>query len=137
MAECCAKKDAVLQSLAERCAGQSEVIGRRAEKSPVLGDPRFHAILKEMGELHDKKQADYGQKGDPFANIRSSSNWGVPPWIGAMVRLNDKIQRLQAFAKNGTLANEGVEDSLIDLANYAVIALVLFRETTTEVGLAG
>lgn len=91
---------------------------------------RFHAILKEMGDLHDRKQADYGQKGDPFANVRSSSNWGVAPWIGAMIRLNDKIQRLQSFAQNGTLANEGVEDSLIDLANYAVIALVLFRETT-------
>ena len=22
------------------------------------GDPRFHALLREMGELHDKKQAD-------------------------------------------------------------------------------
>lgn len=93
-----------------------------------MGDPRFHQILKEMGELHDKKQRDYGSQTDPFANVRGSQNWGVPPWVGAMIRANDKVKRLQAFADKGELANESAEDSLIDLANYAVIALVLMRE---------
>jgi hypothetical protein len=45
-----------------------------------------------------------------------------------MVRLNDKIIRLQNAAKGSALANEGVEDSLIDIACYAVVVLVLFRE---------
>src|SRR5207245_10917894 len=39
---------------------------------------RFHQILKELGELHDKKQADYGRGDDPFANVRASTEWGVP-----------------------------------------------------------
>lgn len=92
------------------------------------GDPRFHALLKQMGALHDKKQEDYGTDHDPFANVRASQEWGVPPWVGALVRLNDKVHRLQQFARKGVLANESAEDSMMDIAVYALIALVLYRE---------
>lgn len=93
------------------------------------GSSHFHAILAELGALHDRKQADYGRSTDPFANIRASAEWGVAPWIGALIRGTDKLRRLQTYAHTGTLANEGVEDSLLDLAVYAVISLVLFRES--------
>jgi hypothetical protein len=93
---------------------------------------RFHEILKELGELHDKKQIDYGHGDDPFANVRSSREWGVSPWIGALIRLNDKVKRLQAFAVKGTLANESVEDSLRDISVYSAIALVLYEQESKE-----
>jgi hypothetical protein len=48
--------------------------------------------------------------------------------VGCMVRANDKMKRLQTFAIKGSLANESVEDSLLDLAVYAIIGLQLFRE---------
>lgn len=92
------------------------------------GDPRFHKLLREIGELHDKKQEDYGRGSDPFANVRQSSEWGLAPWIGAMVRAGDKFKRLQKAARGGTMANESVEDSMMDLAVYSLIALVLYRE---------
>lgn len=92
------------------------------------GDPRFHALLKQIGELHDQKQADYGRDQDPFANVRASEEWGVTPWIGALIRATDKVRRLQTYANKGSLINEGVEDSLMDLAVYALISLILFRE---------
>lgn len=85
-------------------------------------------MLREMGELHDRKQADYGREHDPFANVRASLDFGVPGWIGCMVRANDKMRRIQTFAQRGSLANESVEDSLLDLAVYSVIGLVLYRE---------
>lgn len=91
---------------------------------------RFHAILKELGDLHDKKQQDYGRSDDPFANIRASLDWGIPPHVGALLRMNDKVRRLQSWIVNGTLANEGAEDSMRDIAVYAIIALVLHEETT-------
>lgn len=97
-----------------------------------VGDPRFHALLKKIGDLHDQKQADYGRDADPFANVRGSSEWGVAPWLGAMIRANDKVRRLQTYAQKGSLANEGVEDSLMDLAVYALIALILFNEERAE-----
>jgi hypothetical protein len=93
---------------------------------------RFHDILEELGELHDRKQADYGQVEAPFYNVESSANWGIEPWVGAMVRMTDKVNRLQSLVKNGSLANEAAEDSLLDIAVYAVIALVLREKAARE-----
>lgn len=89
---------------------------------------RFHDLLAEMGELHDRKQQDYGRGDDPFANVRASTEWDILPWIGAMVRLTDKVRRLQTLAQTGELANEGAIDSFMDIAVYAVIARVLFEQ---------
>lgn len=92
------------------------------------GDPRFFALLEEMAQLHDRKNRDYGQDSDPLANCRASTEFGTPAWVGTMIRANDKMHRIKAFAQRGELANEGVEDSLIDLAAYCLIALILYRE---------
>lgn len=89
---------------------------------------RFHALLKQLGNLYDKKMQDYGTTDDPLFNVRGSQEWGVKPWIGAMVRANDKVKRLQKFAGTGELANESVEDAFMDLAGYALIGLVLYEE---------
>jgi hypothetical protein len=89
---------------------------------------RLHDLLVEIGELHDRKQADYGRDNDPFANVRSSLEWNVPPWIGAMVRATDKVRRLQALAIGKTLKNEPALDSFKDLAVYALIGHVLYEE---------
>ena len=88
---------------------------------------RFHELLVEAGQLHDLKQSDYGRGSDPFANVRSSTEWGLPAWIGAMVRLNDKVRRLQSLATKGHLNNEAALDSFMDIAVYALIARVLFE----------
>lgn len=95
----------------------------------MTGDPRFHAELKRIADLHDAKQQDYGREEDPFANVRSSEEWGMSPWVGAMVRANDKMKRLQKAARGGTMTNEAVEDSFQDLAVYALIGLILYRES--------
>lgn len=92
----------------------------------------FLQIVDEIVALHDKKQADYGRTGDPFANVRASADFGVAAWVGCMIRANDKMKRLQKAAGGGTLVNEGVEDSLLDLAVYSIIGLVLFRETLEQ-----
>lgn len=89
---------------------------------------RFYSILGELGLLHALKNADYGTDADPFANVRGSLDWGISPWVGALLRATDKIKRLQKYARHGELANEAVEDSFRDLAVYAVIGLVLFEE---------
>ena len=93
---------------------------------------RFHELLTTMGELHDKKQKDYGRDDDPFANVRGTEDWGQPAWVGAMIRGTDKIKRLQTYARKGELANESVEDAFLDLAVYALIGLVLWEEGNNE-----
>lgn len=89
---------------------------------------RFHEFLRGLGELHDIKQEDYGTDADPFANVRGTVGWGIPAWEGAMIRVDDKVRRLQAYARRGTLSNEGVLDSFRDIAVYAGIAYVLHEE---------
>ena len=107
-----------------------DMVEKYAKNTDVLigGDPRFHDLLVEIGELHDKKQKDYGRTNDAFANIKASEDFGVSPWIGALVRANDKMRRLQAFALKGELENESAEDSMLDMAVYSLIALILYRE---------
>lgn len=99
----------------------------------MAGDKRFHDLLKQIGDLHDKKQEDYGKDTDPFANVRGAGEWGIAPWVGALLRGTDKMRRLQKLAQKGSLANESAEDSMMDIAVYALIALILYREQCQEV----
>lgn len=92
------------------------------------GNPDYLALLEGMREMHLRKAADYGTDDDPMNNLRASVAFGIPAWVGAALRANDKMKRVQAFATKGVLANESIDDSLMDLAAYALLALVLLRE---------
>jgi hypothetical protein len=80
-----------------------------------------------MQAMHDKKAKDYGG-GTGTDNLRASEGFGIPAWLGAIIRLNDKITRIKSFTRNKQLANESLEDSLIDICVYGVLALQLYRE---------
>ena len=75
-------------------------------------------IKIKLGELFKKKNADYG---DAFAEF------GV---IGVLMRIEDKIKRSLSITKNGiTLVDdEKIRDTLIDLHNYAAMAIMLLDE---------
>jgi hypothetical protein len=78
-------------------------------------------ILKEMKEILLKKQNDYG----PYNIARAPGG----PMNGLLVRMYDKIARLDNLRKRNNTPNyESVEDSLIDLANYAIIGLLVIRD---------
>lgn len=98
------------------------------EEEDILSDDPFLIKLSELASLHIRKSQDYGTKGDPLANVRASEAFGIPAWVGAMVRANDKMKRIQAFVTNGKLENEALVDSFMDLAVYTVIAWVLYEE---------
>ena len=73
--------------------------------------------IQEQGlELFIKKNKDYG---DAFAK------YGM---IGVLMRIEDKIQRALSITNTGiNLVNdEGIKDTLLDLHNYAAMALMLF-----------
>lgn len=95
------------------------------------GHPIYLQLLDEMKELHQRKAADYGRGQDPFANVRAGAEFGTPAWVGVMIRANDKMHRIKSLIANGSLKNESVEDSLMDLAAYCLIALTLRREAET------
>lgn len=94
------------------------------------GDPRFHALLEQIGALHERKMQDYGAVGDPFANVRASEDFGVAGWTGCAIRMNDKMRRLMTASKKGkdALENESLRDSFLDLAVYSLIGAILLDE---------
>ena len=79
---------------------------------------QMETVQKEGLELFKKKNKDYG---DAFAE------YGV---VGVLVRMGDKIKRLQNIEKNKiTLINdESMRDTLIDLHNYSAMAIMLLDE---------
>ena len=79
---------------------------------------QMEKIQKEGLELFTKKNIDYG---DAFAK------YGV---IGVLMRIEDKIQRALTIKKNGVnlINDEGIRDTLLDLHNYAAMALMLIDE---------
>lgn len=75
-------------------------------------------IQKEALELFTKKNKDYG---DAFAK------YGI---IGVLIRIGDKIQRSITISKNSVnlIEDENIKDTLLDLHNYAAMALLLLDE---------
>lgn len=69
-------------------------------------------------ELFKIKNADYG---DSFAEYGP---------VGVLVRIGDKIKRLQTINKTGItmVADENMRDTLMDLHNYAAMAIMLLDE---------
>lgn len=94
------------------------------------GHPDFYKILEEMADLHSRKNADYANK-DPLSNLRMCELGGIPGWKGVVVRLTDKISRLLTFMAKGQfeVKDESVEDSFKDAAVYAILGLILYRES--------
>jgi hypothetical protein len=91
----------------------------------------YFDLLDTLRRLHLSKSAGYGcpDGTDPLMNIRRGAEFvGIPAWQGAMVRLSDKVTRLSVFNKTRSLPHESVEDTLLDLASYSLLALLLYRE---------
>jgi len=79
---------------------------------------QMKTIQHEALELFSKKNTDYG---DAFAK------YGI---IGVLMRMEDKLQRSVSITKNGAnlVNDEKIRDTLLDLHNYAAMALMLLDE---------
>lgn len=88
-------------------------------------------LCKEMHILYKKKNADYG---DSFAQMRQRY-----PNVIAM-KLWEKVNRLANLMDNPAnqkVQDESIEDTLMDIANYAIMELTERRTefyTTAEEG---
>lgn len=91
-------------------------------KSTTISNDRVNQmelVQKEGLELFKKKNTDYG---DAFANYGA---------IGVLVRMGDKISRCQSISNKSVsmIDSESLRDTLIDLHNYAAMAIMLIDET--------
>lgn len=93
---------------------------------------RYLHLLDEMKDLHARKNAGYSGEDNPDAwtNFRMSSQFGVSPFKGVLVRLSDKYIRITNLVRdpNNEQVDESIRDTLIDLAAYALIAVCILDE---------
>ena len=82
---------------------------------------QYKGVQNEAISLFKKKNQDYG---DSFANFGP---------VGVIVRMGDKINRLSSITKSSVslIKTESIRDTLIDLHNYAAMAVMLIDEEHT------
>lgn len=76
-------------------------------------------ICMELNGIYERKNADYG---DSFGKGYKEYGMTMP-----CIRLEDKLNRLKSLTvhkNNQLVADESIEDTLFDLANYAIMTLI-------------
>lgn len=78
----------------------------------------FDLVLAEMQQLHENKNADYG---DSFA--KSVEKYGL---ISALTRISDKFNRAEQLilGNDARVKDEKLRDTLIDMASYCVMTIM-------------
>jgi hypothetical protein len=81
----------------------------------------FDNVLDRMAAIHRAKNADYGSSYDLAPQLLN-----IPAHVGILVRITDKLARACRLAQGqeAQVKGEALADTLLDLANYAVLALV-------------
>lgn len=87
----------------------------------MITKPEMHEkICNELTSLYRRKNADYG---DSFGKSYKEYGMAMP-----CIRLEDKLNRLKSLTrKEAQVADESVEDTLSDLANYAIMTIIEMR----------
>ena len=88
------------------------------EEKNVNRIEQMQKVQKEGLQLFEKKNKDYG---DAFAKYGT---------IGVLIRMEDKLQRSISISNSGInlINSESMRDTLLDLHNYAAMALMLMDE---------
>lgn len=79
---------------------------------------KFKKITEQMTDLYIRKNADYGG-----SITQTYKTFGL---VSFLVRMQDKLNRLISLNEKGEMqvTDEKIDDTLIDLANYAILAKI-------------
>lgn len=93
-------------------------------------NPKFDQFLREMGAMHDRKNAGYAVAGDPLQNFRLSERFGIPMYLGLAVRISDKMNRWLNLVgdANNDKVGEPIEDTSLDCAVYLGLFIIALTE---------
>ena len=103
------------------------------EKQEFYGHPMFYELLKQMADLHSRKNHDYAGD-DPLKNLKAANRLGITPFKGVALRLQDKFSRVESFIEKGELLvkDEAIEDTMMDIAVYSLLGIILRREAKKD-----
>jgi len=119
---------------------RKEEILEEFKKIWKYGHPMFYELVIKMCEIHEVKNKGYGG-GNPLGNFMECERLGIPAWKGCLVRMGDKWTRINNLARKmddpdmqDAVKMESLEDTLIDLANYSLLCLILLKEREKNEG---
>lgn len=95
--------------------------------SPVLSDKvqSFIDITTNMAKTYAAKNHDYGNSFE-----QSCDKFGI---IASVVRLGDKMNRIESLTtKEAKVKEESIKDTLLDLANYAIMTVMWLNQQPKE-----
>lgn len=95
--------------------------------SPVLSDKvqSFMDITTNMAKTYAAKNHDYGNSFE-----QSCDKFGI---IASVVRLGDKMNRIESLTtKEAEVKEESIKDTLLDLANYAIMTVMWLNQQPKE-----
>ena len=118
------------QLLQELCAAVSGPAAAYGDTPTSVYQDLAQVLTQDMLRTYEAKDQDYASNGKPMGNLRGSEHLGIPAWKAVLLRMSDKKQRITSFINRGRfeVEDEKVTDTLIDLANYALLGMILFRE---------
>ena len=86
-------------------------------KSSMENINAFEKITAKMRDTYIAKNSDYGNSFD-----KSMDEFGI---TASVVRMSDKMERLKSLTKKkAQVKDESVKDTLLDLANYAIMTVM-------------
>ena len=91
-------------------------------------------LLAQCKSMLSRKNHDYAGNTDIFSNFKfAASAAGISPPQSILVLLGVKISRLSQLIGSGKEPlNEKIEDSIVDLINYALLLHGLLKKTKGE-----
>ena len=84
---------------------------------------RHARICDELNDLYERKNKDYG---DAFHMSFMEEGMAMP-----RIRLGDKLNRFKTLSKHPEdqkVQDESIKDTLLDLANYAIMTVLEMEE---------
>jgi hypothetical protein len=99
---------------------ESRLAADNASRTFTDFEDKVRITYDELMSLLLKKHKDYGSR-----NIADAPGGAIN---GLRVRMHDKLARINnLYDKNQSPENESLEDSFKDMANYAIIGLLVLR----------
>ena len=105
------------------------VVENLEERNKPMDRIQMHKeICEKLNDIYARKNSDYGNSfGETFEKL------GV---ISAITRISDKYNRLVSLCtkpeEERKVKDESIEDTLLDLANYAIMTVIEMRKKDEE-----
>lgn len=97
-------------------------------------EQKYMDVINKLKETFLKKNHDYGssvkKNYDKFEAY--GKNEGLKYVFGRIAEKHDRLENLIYGAHTNQVADESVEDTLLDMANYAILAAVSIQEHKTN-----